>query len=301
LTLPQFTFLAPTSLTEACALLEKHKGKIEIKAGGTDLIVRLSHRAAKPDVVMVLKKIPDLDGISYTPETGLTIGAMALLREVEINPLVLEHAQMLARAARLTATVQIRNMGTVMGNVCNASPSADNIPPLVAMNARIVASSGTKEREIPIDEFFLGPGLNALEANEIAVSIKIPALAPQSGVSYQKISARSKVDIAAVNIGAMVTLNEAGECQAVRISMGAVGPTPLRATQAEAFLSGKEITDENLAEAGRLASEEASPITDVRAGRDYRKLMVEVLTTRALQEAVDYANGQQSTCCGNKS
>ncbi|MCK5679818.1 FAD binding domain-containing protein, partial [bacterium] len=96
MTLPQFSFLAPTSLTEACALLEKHKGKIEIKAGGTDLIVRLSHRAAKPDFVMALKKIPDLDGISYTPDAGLTIGAMALLREVEISHLVLEHAQMLA-------------------------------------------------------------------------------------------------------------------------------------------------------------------------------------------------------------
>ena len=289
MTLPQFKFLMPTSLSEACALLEKHQGKIKIKAGGTDMIVRLSHRAVKPDFLMALKKIPDLNGISYTPEEGLTIGALALLREVETSPLVLEQAPMLARAARATATVQIRNMGTVMGNVCNASPSADNIPTLVAMNARIVAASGSDKREIGIDEFFLGPGRSALQANEIAVAIKVPALAAGSGVSYQKISPRSKVDIAAVNIGALVTLDETGKCQAVRVSMGAVGPTPLRATQAEEFLLGKEITDATLAEAGRLAAEDASPITDVRASREYRRLMVEVLTTRALKEAAGFA------------
>ena len=289
MTLPQFKFLMPTSLSEACALLEKQQGKIKIKAGGTDMIVRLSHRAVKPDFLMALKKIPDLNGISYTPEEGLTIGALALLREVETSPLVLEQAPMLARAARATATVQIRNMGTVMGNVCNASPSADNIPTLVAMNARIVAASGSDKREIGIDEFFLGPGRSALQANEIAVAIKVPALAAGSGVSYQKISPRSKVDIAAVNIGALVTLDETGKCQAVRVSMGAVGPTPLRATQAEEFLLGKEITDATLAEAGRLAAEDASPITDVRASREYRRLMVEVLTTRALKEAAGFA------------
>ena len=289
MSLPQFKFLMPTSLSEACALLEKHQGKIKIKAGGTDMIVRLSHRAVKPDFLMTIKKIPDLNGISYSPKEGLTIGALALLREVEISPLILEKAPMLARAAQATATVQIRNMGTVMGNVCNASPSADNIPTLVAMNAKIVAASGSDEREIPIDEFFLGPGRSALKANEIAVAIKVPALADRSGTSYQKISARSKVDIAAVNIGALITLDKTGKCQAARISMGAVGPTPLRATQAEEFLLGKEITDETLAEAGRLAAEDASPISDVRASREYRKLMVEVLTTRALKEAANLA------------
>ncbi|MCK5916680.1 MAG: FAD binding domain-containing protein, partial [Deltaproteobacteria bacterium] len=236
-----------------------------------------------------LKKIPDLNDISYHPEAGLSIGALALLREVEISPLVLEQAPMLARAAHATATVQIRNMGTVMGNVCNASPSADNIPTLMAMDAVIIASNGTNEREIPIDEFFLGPGRSALETDEIATAIRVPALPLNTGTSYQKISARSKVDIAAVNIGAMLTLDGAKKCTAVRISMGAVGPTPLRATQAEAYLVNKEICNETLAEAGRLAAEDASPISDVRASREYRKLMVEVLTTRALSEAAELA------------
>ncbi len=289
MTLPQFTYLAPTSLEEACDLLREHQGKIKIKAGGTDMIVRLSHRAVKPDYLMGIKKITGLDKISYDAKSGLTIGALALLRDVEIDPDVLEHAPMLARAARATATVQIRNMGTVMGNICNASPSADNIPTLVAMNAVIIASNGKKEREIPIDEFFLGPGRSALEADEIATAIRVPATSAATGTSYQKISARSKVDIAAVNIGALVTLDSAKKCSAVRISMGAVGPTPLRGAKAETYLLGKEINDETLAEAGRLAAADASPISDVRATREYRKLMVEVLTTRALDEAAGLA------------
>lgn len=289
MTLPQFTYLAPTSLAEACDLLREHQGKIKIKAGGTDMIVRLSHRAVKPDYLMSIRKIPGLDQISYDAKTGLTIGALALLRDVEINPDVLKHAPMLARAAHATATVQIRNMGTVMGNICNASPSADNIPTLVAMNAVIIGSDGKKEREIPIDEFFLGPGRTALAANEIATAIYVPATAAATGTSYQKISPRSKVDIAAVNIGAMLTLDADKKCRSVRISMGAVGPTPLRGTKAETYLVDKEINAETLAEAGRLAAEDASPISDVRATREYRKLMVEVMTTRALNEAAGLA------------
>jgi carbon-monoxide dehydrogenase medium subunit len=287
--LPQFKFLAPATLDEACALLKEHQGKIKVKAGGTDMIVRLSHRAVKPDYLMSLKKIPGLDQITWDPAAGLTIGALALLREVEVSPIILEHAPMLARAAHATATVQIRNMGTVMGNICNASPSADNIPTLVAMNASIVAYSERGEREISLDNFFLGPGRTALESDELAIAIRVPAPAPRTGVSYQKVSQRSKVDIAAVNIGALVTLDGDGNCRTVRVSMGAVGPTPLRAGKAEAFLVGKPADDENLAEAGRLAAEDASPISDVRASKEYRKLMVEVLSKRALAEAAGLA------------
>jgi carbon-monoxide dehydrogenase medium subunit len=287
--LPQFKFLAPATLDEACTLLKEHQGKIKVKAGGTDMIVRLSHRAVKPDYLMSLKKIPGLDQITWDPAAGLTIGALALLREVEVSPIILEHAPMLARAAHATATVQIRNMGTVMGNICNASPSADNIPTLVAMNASIVAYSERGEREIALDDFFLGPGRTALESDELAIAIKVPAPAPRTGVSYQKVSQRSKVDIAAVNIGALVTLDGDGNCRTVRVSMGAVGPTPLRAGKAEKFLVGKPADDDNLAEAGRLAAEDASPISDVRASKEYRKLMVEVLSKRALAEAAGLA------------
>ncbi len=285
MSLPKFTYLAPASLEEACGLLDQYQGKIRTKAGGTDLMVRLAQRALKPEYVMGIRNIPELEGISFDPDKGLRIGAMALLSEVADNPVVLERYPMLSRAAKATATVQIRNMGTVMGNICNASPSADNSPTLVAMNASIVAVSSAGERQIPIDEFFLGPGRNALEATEIAKEILVPVPLSRSGVSYQKISPRSKVDIAAVNVGAMVVVDEQGTCQQARICLGAVGPIPLRATSAEEFLLGKIITDEVAEKAGALAGSDASPISDVRASKEYRRLMVIILTKRALLEA----------------
>ncbi len=285
MSLPKFTYLAPTSLEEACSLLVQYQGKIRTKAGGTDLMVRLAQRALKPEYILGIRNLSELEGISFHPEEGLRIGAMALLSEVADNPTILKHYPMLARAARSTATVQIRNMGTVMGNICNASPSADNSPTLVAMNARIVAVSSAGERQIPIDEFFLGPGRSALEPTEIAREILVPVPLPYSGVSYQKISPRSKVDIAAVNVGAMVVVDEQGVCQQARICLGAVGPVPLRAASAEEFLLGKVITDDVAEEAGALAGSDASPISDVRASKEYRRLMVIILTKRALLEA----------------
>ncbi len=192
---------------------------------------------------------------------------------------------MLARAAQATATVQIRNMGTVMGNICNASPSADNIPTLMVREATVIAVSTTGEREIPLAEFFLGPGKTALEATEIAREIRVPAPAAASGVSYQKISPRSKVDIAAVNVAAFLELDADRNCRQARLCLGAVGPTPLRAPRTEAFLRGKSLRPEVLEEAGELAAGEATPISDVRASKEYRRLMVAILSKRALAEA----------------
>ena len=285
MSLPKFTYLAPASLEEACDLLVQYQGKIRTKAGGTDLMVRLAQRALKPEYIMGIRQIPELAGISFNPDEGLRLGAMALLSEVANSPMIQESYPMISRAAGSTATVQIRNMGTVMGNICNASPSADNSPTLVAMNASIVAASKTGERQISIDDFFTGPGRNALEPTEIAKEILIPAPQPRSGVSYQKISPRSKVDIAAVNVGAMVAVDDQRICRQARICLGAVGPVPLRAKTAEEFLLGKIITDEVAEEAGALAGSDASPISDVRASKEYRRLMVIILAKRALLEA----------------
>ncbi|MBN2333378.1 MAG: xanthine dehydrogenase family protein subunit M [Deltaproteobacteria bacterium] len=294
MSLPKFTYLAPDSLEEACQLLANHQGTIKIKAGGTDLMVRLAQHALKPAYLMALGKIPGLAEVSYTPTAGLKLGAMALLAEVVNNPAIQEHYPMLARAANATATVQIRNMGTVMGNVCNASPSADNIPSLMVHGASIKTISANGEREIPLSEFFLGPGRTALESGEIATAILVPPLPASSGVSYQKISRRSKVDIAAVNVAAMLQLDADGTCQQARICLGAVGPTPLQATKTAAFLQGKALHSETIEEAGELAAGEASPISDVRASKEYRKLMVAVLTKRALSEACHLATGTKS-------
>jgi len=294
--MPRFSYLAPRSLKEACALLAEHGDKARLMAGGTDLLIRMSQRAMSPDYLIGLRNVSGLDRVEFDAGTGLAIGAMAPLSAVaEFEP-VRRYYPALARSAGMTATVQIRNMGTVVGNLCNAAPSADNASPLLVHDAevRIVHPGG--ERTLPLAEFFRGPGLTALEKGEIVREVRVSPPGQRTGSSYQKLSARSKVDIAAVGAAALVRLDEEGNCASVRIALGAVAPVPLRARAAEKILAGQRPTDELLARTSARAAEESSPITDIRASGPYRRLMVEVLTARALREALDLASALQAGC-----
>jgi carbon-monoxide dehydrogenase medium subunit len=282
--LPRFEYFAPGSLGEACGLLvEKGDGAL-VMAGGTDLLVNMSHRLVTPKVLIGLKKIKDLDGITFHKKRGLTIGALASLAHVASHPIVLSKYPAVACAAQETANVQIRNMGTVAGNLCNAAPSADNAPTLIAMGAQVTLTSTKGERRLPLDQFFKGPGLTAMEQGEILTSIFVPLPFPSSGTSYKHISPRGKVDISAVNVGVMVVMD--GEtCKEAKIALGAVAPVPMRATKTEKLIKGKKLNLKLMERAGALASNESSPITDVRATAEYRTKMVAVLTKRALMEA----------------
>jgi carbon-monoxide dehydrogenase medium subunit len=182
------------------------------------------------------------------------------------------------------ANVQVRNMGTIGGNLCNAAPSAENAPPLMAVGAIVTVKSLQGDRRIPLDDFFRGPGLTVMKPEEIMTSIFVPTPPQKSGASYQRISARCGVDIAAVSVGAMVTI-EGVVCKEARIVLGAVAPVPMRALNAEAFLAEKVWSQELLRDAARISSEESRPISDVRASLQYRRKMVAVLTVRALEEA----------------
>ena len=288
MTLPKFEYFAPESLDEAQRLfLDKGEGA-HFLAGGTDLLVKMNHGLLKPAAVIALKHIKGLEDITFDPRKGLKIGATALLANVADHPDILEYYPAVAAAARETANVQIRNMGTVAGNLCNAAPSADNAPTLLAMNAEVVINGAKGERRLPLDQFFKGPGANALDAGEILTAILVPAPESGSGVSYQHISARGKVDISAVCVGSMVRV-EGDICREVRIFLGAVAPVPMRAVKAEAVALGHHLTEEISKTAGIAASEESQPITDVRSSADYRKKMAAVLTRRALAEARDRA------------
>jgi CO/xanthine dehydrogenase FAD-binding subunit len=194
-----------------------------------------------------------------------------------------------AYAASVTANTQIRNMGTVAGNLCNAAPSAENAPTLMAMNAEVAVLGKNGERRLPLESFFKGPGKTALQPWEILTSIFVPLPPPRSGASYQHISARGKVDISAVCVGTMVTLNQSGACEDVRIVLGAVAPVPMRAVKGEGILKGKKPTQERLEQSAEQAMKESKPISDLRASASYRKAMVRVLTKRALQEALQRA------------
>lgn len=286
--LPKFTYFEPKTLEEALHLLANEGDGVHVMAGGTDLVVKMKHGLLRPKTIIGLREIKGINRISFNAQEGLTIGATALLADVASHPKIRKHYPAIAYAPSKMANVQIRNMGTVAGNLCNAAPSADNAPSLRAMSAEVTLASLEGERRLSLDEFFEGPGLTVIRPGEIMTSIFVPLPSPQSGTSYQRLSARGHVDMAAVCVGAMVVMN--GEiCKEGRIVLGAVAPTPMRALKAEESLQGKPLTPQLLEKAGILASEESRPITDVRASADYRKRMVAVLTRRTLVEAHDRA------------
>lgn len=293
MSLPKFEYLSPKSLEEALQFLAERGEGTHLLAGGTDLLVKMAHGRLKPRAVIALKQIDALGGIRFDPEEGLTIGATALLDEVASHPDVRAHFPSVAYAAQETANVQIRNMGTVAGNLCNAAPSADNAPTLTAMGGEAVIAGPKGERRVPLDRFFKGPGQTDIEPGEILTAVHVPLVPPGFGTSYRHISPRGKVDIAAVCVGAMVGM-EGAVCREARIVLGAVAPVPMRAKETEALVKGKELTPEVLEQAGRQASEEARPISDMRASAEYRKRMTAVLTRRALERAAQAAaNGSR--------
>ena len=285
--LPKFKYLAPKTLKEACEMLEKYGEKAKVKAGGTDLLIKMSNRVITPEYIIGLKNIKELDYIEFDEKKGLRIGACTVLFDVLRNPIIKEKYPAVAYAASVTATNQVRNMATLIGNLCNAAPSADNAPTLLALGAKIVLYSLNGERVIPLEEFFKGPGLTALKPNEIVKEVIVPVPKENSGMAFLKASQRGKVDIAAVNVGVYLTLNN-GKIDDVNIFLGAVAPIPVRAKHAEEELKGKEPTDEVLYSAGKKATLDASPITDMRATREYRLVLVEVLTRRAVKKAIDF-------------
>ena len=282
--LPHFDYAAPTTVVEALRLLAEKGPDARILAGGTDLIIRMRHGLVKPSAIIHLGGIADLKNITYKPKTGLSIGAAATLAEVAAHPDIRRRYPAVAYAAGETANVQVRNLGTVGGNLCNAAPSADNAPTLMALGAEMVLAGSRGGRRVALDQFFKGPGQTVLTPGEILTAIQVPPPPPHSGAAYQQVSARGRVDICAASVGAAVVF-EGETCQEVRIFLGAVGPTPLRAWLTEDLVRGKAWTPELIAQAGEKAAGEARPITDVRASADYRRQMVGVLTRRALLEA----------------
>jgi carbon-monoxide dehydrogenase medium subunit len=289
---PEFEYHEPKTLEAALSLLAEKGEGTRVLAGGTDLLVKMRNGFLRPKAIIGIKGIESLHQIRFQARKGLTIGATALLAEVASHRDIRKHYPAVAYAALETANVQIRNMGTVAGNLCNAAPSADNAPTLMAMGAEVTLASLKGERRLPLDQFFKGPGLTAMEPGEIMTSIFVPLPPPRSGASYKHLSARGKVDISGVCVGAMVTLNGEG-CTEARIVLGAVAPTPMRAKKAEGLLQSQPWTSELVEKAGDMAAKASKPISDVRANGAYRKKMVSVLTRRALEEAHERAISHQ--------
>jgi aerobic carbon-monoxide dehydrogenase medium subunit len=285
--LPTFTFVEAQSLTEACTLLAEHAADTKLLAGGTDILVKMKHRRLTPACLVSIKGIAGLDYIRYEPGKGLSIGPLATIEAVKRSAVVREAYPVLHQAAAYMATVAIRNRATVVGNICNGSPSAEMAPGLIVLgaHARVVGPAG--ERTVALEDFFTGPGSTILGPGEIVTEIEVPEPAPGSAATYEKHSLR-RMDVAMVGVAALVV--PAGDvCGDVKLVLSAVAPTPMRAVKAERLLRGNGPTEALIAVAAGAAAEESRPITDIRGSAVARRAIIEVLTDQVVHQALKAA------------
>lgn len=290
------TYYAPASVPEALALLAQH-ADARLIAGGTDLILEIERGVRTPETLIDVSRIPGLDAIERSNGV-FHLGANVTHNQVVGTPDAVAHAFPLARACWLVGAPQIRNRGTVAGNCVTASPANDTIAPLWAMDATFtLASRDRGERTLTCAEFFRGVRKTALQPDEMLVRINVPALKPTERGTFLKLGLRQAQAISVVNVAVVVefadrrpTTNDARNTQyavRARIALGSVAPTIVRAAEAEAYLAGKELTDDVIAHAAGLAAAAARPISDVRGSAEYRRDMVRVLTARALRQLRD--------------
>lgn len=279
--LQPFEFFEPTTVEEVVELVDGKKSMV--LAGGVDLILKMRRRYLLPEKVVSLQKVPGLDYVEGNG-SGLKFGALTTLRQIEQAQVVKEKFPLLNEAISKIVSVQTKTMGTVVGNLCAATPASDVAPPLYVMGAQVKITGETSKRELPIEDFFVAVGQTALKPHEIVTEIIIPGLSSGTGTAFLKLS-KTAEDIAKVNVAVMVTLSD-GKCSDAKIALGSVAPTPIRAGKAEEVMKGKEMGKGAIDEAAEAAAEAASPISDVRSTAEYRKEMVRVLVKDALEMAI---------------
>ena len=276
----------PKSLQEASRLIQENGPGGRFLAGGTDLVIAMKEKGLVPKYIVDLKRVPGLSGIHQNSDGTITIGALTTMREVETSPLLLERYPFLCQSAAEVGSIQIRNRATIGGNMSNATPSADVAPSLIALNASAIIANATSERTVLLEDFFRGPGQTVMDVNEILRAVVIPKTNPKLVGDYIKFSPREMMDLAYAGVAVAYALTAPdAKCEAVRIVLGAVAPTPIRAKRAEAALEGQALSEELAEKVGSLAAEEAKPISDVRSSADYRRAMVGAMTKRALLNA----------------
>jgi CO/xanthine dehydrogenase FAD-binding subunit len=283
-----FDYVAARDLKHAVALLAEHGASAKILAGGTDLLVELGAAARVPKVVVDVSRVKELKGISVT-ERGLRIGAAATHSDIMRSPDVRTLFPALVEAAHTIGAVQTRNLGTLAGNLVTCVPSMDSGPTLLALEAEVATMSPRGERRMPLAELFVGPRKTSLKPDELLTEIVVPKANLGKPAAFLTFGLRKGQALALVNAAAAFWVKK--DCfVAPRIALGAVAPTVIRATRAEAFLDGKPLSEEAMAEAGRIAATEAKPISDFRASADYRRDLIETLTKRALETAAARAH-----------
>jgi CO/xanthine dehydrogenase FAD-binding subunit len=280
----RFELAVPSSVDEALRVLRERGPEAKLLAGGTDLLPQLKNGLLKPACVVDLSGVARVRAMQADAR-ALRVGAAVPARVIERDATARATYTSLAESAALVGSVQVRNLATVGGNLCNAAPSADMAPPLLALDAEAVIAGSKGERRVPIADFFTGVRRTVLAPDEILLELVVPAPGPRSGGQYLRHTPRRELDIAVVGVASQLTLSD-GVCAKARIALAAVAPVPLRARAAEQALEGKPVTPEAIERAAELAVGAAKPISDQRGSAEYRRHLVRVLTRRTLRTAL---------------
>ena len=286
--LPKFEFLSPKSIKEAISILAKYGPEAKLIAGGTDLLSEMRWGEWSPQYVIALSQIPGLDEIQFDKTTGLRMGAACTIGEIERSKVIGAHYPLLAQAASVLGSTEIRNRATLGGNLCTAAPSADMPPSLLVLNAKAVIATQEGEKTVALEDFFTGPKKTILNHDEMLVRLEIPPVEPTSAGEYIKFGRRNAMEIAMIGVAALITLKGRNNtCKEAKLALATAAPTPIRSKEAEKVLTGKKLTREIIDLAADTASKEASPRTSWRTTEEYRRDLIRALTRRALQKALD--------------
>lgn len=286
-----FDYVSAHSVEQVVSLLGLHGENARILNGGTDLIAQLREGVRRAGLLVDIKPIPEVNELEYDPILGLTIGAAVPCWRLCSHPAAMARYPGLVEAAALIGGVQIQSRATVGGNLCNASPAADSIPALIVHQAACLIAGPGGRREMPVEDFCLGPGQTALLSGEFLVALRLPPPPAGFGAGYLRFTPRREMDIAIAGAGAAVVLRQDGEVfESARIALGAVAARPLFVPEAGASLTGQPVSAENILRAAQIAQQAARPITDLRGTSAQRKHLCLVLARRALERAVERAN-----------
>ena len=280
-----FVYHEATTVKEASETLLKYGSKVKVLAGGVDLIPKMRSRELSPECIVSIRRITDLNYIKGDRDTGLKIGALMPLRNVELSPAVERNYIVLHEAVHQIASIQVKTMGTLVGNLCVATPASDVAVALLALGAELKISSLASERIISIEDFFIGVNQTILQPSEIVTEALLPGLPPTTGGAFMRLG-RTVSDISKISVAVTLTV-ESNTCKDVKIAVGSVAPSVIRARKSEAILEGQKLEQKIIETAAEIAVGEVKPITDIRSTAEYREEMTKVLVKRAIEKALE--------------
>jgi carbon-monoxide dehydrogenase medium subunit len=289
-----FEFHNPGSLSEAFALLETYGEDARVMAGGTALVIQMKQRLSQPEHVINLRRIPGLDAIADTGDGSgaVRVGALCTQQQLATSPLMSERIPLVTETYQRVATPRIRCMATVGGGLVHGDPSQDPPPALIVLGASVTLTSANGERTIPMQDLLIDYYETDVQPGEILTSLVVPPAPTGSGAAYIKFLPRTADDYATVAVAAVVTPGPANTCQDVRLALGSVGMTAIHATQAEDLLRGQPLTEENIRACAASVKDLVDPLDDYRGSAEYKRDMSEVMTRRAIQQALAAASAR---------